>query len=51
MKKFRKRDLERISMDRKIVEGLRDAKSVAQLSKLTGRYCGKLWIEDESKAA
>ena len=40
MKKPKKRDLERVSMDRKIVEYLRDEKSATAIAKLTGKGKG-----------
>lgn len=40
MKKFKKRDLGKIAMDRKIVEGLRDERSVTSLVKTTGKGKG-----------
>ena len=40
MKKPKKRDLEKIIVDRKIVEGLRSGRSLTQLTKSTGKGKG-----------
>ena len=40
MKRPKKKDLERITVDRKIVEGLRDGRSLTSLTKLTGKGKG-----------
>ena len=40
MKKHKKKDLEKITMDRKIVEGLRDGRSLTSLTKSTGKGKG-----------
>lgn len=40
MKKHKKKDLEKITVDRKIVEGLRDGRSLTSLTKSTGKGKG-----------
>jgi hypothetical protein len=40
MKKHKKKDLEKITVDRKIVEGLRDGRSLRSLTKSTGKGKG-----------
>ena len=40
MKKRRKKNLEKITVDRKIVEGLREGRSVTSLTKSTGKSKG-----------
>ena len=40
MKRIKKKELERISMDRKIVEGLREGRSLTSLTKSTGKGKG-----------
>jgi transposase len=40
MRKHKKRDLEKITVDRKIVEGLRDGRSLTSLTKSTGKGKG-----------
>ncbi len=40
MRKLKKKDLEKITVDRKIVEGLRDGRSLTSLIKSTGKGKG-----------
>lgn len=40
MRKLKKKDLEKISVDRKIVEGLREGRSLTGLKKSTGKGKG-----------
>ena len=42
MRKHKKKDLERITVDRKIVEGLRDGRSLTSLKKSTGKGKGSV---------